>query len=419
MGRDTFFGKSQYQPGTPDGRALIAHELTHVVQNRAGATRKIRREQLPITPLGPSPSGGVAVTFDVKAPWMVIVDGHPDPVDVALELYGIELASAVRRIDLLPRQIAHLLPTVGDRYVVVPEMLRQVYADEFHQLMHTALERDVSSVESTLFEARIDGDDEAEMISIVRWWSERKDLVDPNGHSYFDVFLGVLRADSWYRDYGFFEGSSTSYFDTLYTEVEERAGELNTLIAQNSVEFGAYEPLWGTLSGTATGAGPNEELVGRTAELVLDLLEGRTNEDESGTIADALVGLPAREKAAVLRAIMSRYDESEYIIFGRFGEAWEGGMLYWLFEDLEEGGRPQGCRVHQGVRRHAAGGCRRAVAGRGWGGKYLPWTTYHGQQAAQFWADTYNESEGATASGRSSAGGLRPCGRRRRPAQPC
>lgn len=38
-GSDIFFGKDTYAPGTPGGRQLIAHELTHVVQNRrAGAT---------------------------------------------------------------------------------------------------------------------------------------------------------------------------------------------------------------------------------------------------------------------------------------------------------------------------------------------------------------------------------------------
>ncbi|WP_228538203.1 DUF4157 domain-containing protein [Nocardia sp. XZ_19_385] len=34
VGRDVVFGSGQFEPGTPEGRMLIAHELTHVVQQR-------------------------------------------------------------------------------------------------------------------------------------------------------------------------------------------------------------------------------------------------------------------------------------------------------------------------------------------------------------------------------------------------
>jgi Domain of unknown function (DUF4157) len=34
VGRDIVFGAGQYRPGSPEGRQLIAHELTHVVQQR-------------------------------------------------------------------------------------------------------------------------------------------------------------------------------------------------------------------------------------------------------------------------------------------------------------------------------------------------------------------------------------------------
>src|SRR4051812_21095348 len=36
-GRDMFFAEGQYRPATPDGDKLIAHELTHVVQQRGAA----------------------------------------------------------------------------------------------------------------------------------------------------------------------------------------------------------------------------------------------------------------------------------------------------------------------------------------------------------------------------------------------
>ena len=36
VGRDVVFGAGEYQPGTPSGARLLAHELAHVVQQRAG-----------------------------------------------------------------------------------------------------------------------------------------------------------------------------------------------------------------------------------------------------------------------------------------------------------------------------------------------------------------------------------------------
>jgi hypothetical protein len=62
-------------------------------------------------------------------------------------------------------------------------------------------------------------------------------------------------------------------------------------------------------------------------------------------------------------------------------------MLYWIFEDLtdEDGSRVAAALKSSGVL--ATGIVDALVAGRGWGGKYLPWTTRKAQEAAEFWAD--------------------------------
>jgi hypothetical protein len=39
QGTDLYFAPGHYNPGTPQGRGLIGHELTHVVQQRAGRVR--------------------------------------------------------------------------------------------------------------------------------------------------------------------------------------------------------------------------------------------------------------------------------------------------------------------------------------------------------------------------------------------
>src|SRR5688572_15143421 len=42
-GRDIYFGAGQYSPSTQEGKRLLAHELTHVVQQSAGQDRKSTR----------------------------------------------------------------------------------------------------------------------------------------------------------------------------------------------------------------------------------------------------------------------------------------------------------------------------------------------------------------------------------------
>jgi Domain of unknown function (DUF4157) len=42
VGRDVVFGSGQYSPGTGDGRRLLAHELTHVVQQQAPAPAAVQ-----------------------------------------------------------------------------------------------------------------------------------------------------------------------------------------------------------------------------------------------------------------------------------------------------------------------------------------------------------------------------------------
>ncbi|MDB5998702.1 MAG: hypothetical protein JWP52_401 [Rhizobacter sp.] len=39
-GRDVFFGQGEYSPGTSSGRELLAHELTHVVQQNGDAVKR-------------------------------------------------------------------------------------------------------------------------------------------------------------------------------------------------------------------------------------------------------------------------------------------------------------------------------------------------------------------------------------------
>ena len=60
VGNDVFFGRGQYQPNTGSGKKLLAHELTHTVQQGGGsgklATKRIQRAKPKTAPTPPTPS---------------------------------------------------------------------------------------------------------------------------------------------------------------------------------------------------------------------------------------------------------------------------------------------------------------------------------------------------------------------------
>jgi hypothetical protein len=336
----------------------------------------------------------VAIELDPRMPWIVRIPAELPRAAASTALYGADYSALMR-------------PDAGGigsepgraRFELIQELLVPTYRQLFHAAMHRLLDADVHHVEATLLQERIDTDDESALMGYVEWWSRRKDMRTETGRSYFDEFLARLAQDHWVRDYGLLKGRPISFLDSLYEEVEERQGELIALIAASSVERGAYRPAWTALDvqGRPLSGGTtlplNTDLVERSAHTVLDRLKGFTSADDSKVIADILTGLPAPELGHVLNEIMRHYGDMELLLFGKYGEAWGPGMLYWLFEDLTAADR---ARVAEAVKRSGAlptATVDALTAGRGWGGKYLPWTTHKADEAADYWARAYVASD--------------------------
>jgi hypothetical protein len=60
VGRDVFFGPGEYRPGTIEGRRLLAHELTHVLQQSGGSPDGVVRRWT--VGAAPAPAGWEVVT---------------------------------------------------------------------------------------------------------------------------------------------------------------------------------------------------------------------------------------------------------------------------------------------------------------------------------------------------------------------
>ena len=86
-GSDVYFNKGEYSPNSSNGKSLLAHELTHVVQ-QGGARNKVQRAWVPDSGYRFTPPASVSRTVrEIQA----VVGTTPDGV------YGINTRNAVRK----------------------------------------------------------------------------------------------------------------------------------------------------------------------------------------------------------------------------------------------------------------------------------------------------------------------------------
>ena len=81
VGRDVVFGAGQFAPDTSAGRRLLAHELTHVVQQEGGGHPQLQRQMAGCQPLIPAPAQaagvGIAVHRAIEADFATRATGIP------------------------------------------------------------------------------------------------------------------------------------------------------------------------------------------------------------------------------------------------------------------------------------------------------------------------------------------------------
>jgi hypothetical protein len=462
IGGDIHFAEGKYRPDTAPGRRLLAHELTHTVQQggRGGAVARSvsgisephdasereaasvaeRVHAQPVLPAdqrkaddsraAPShpvvtnitPAGAIIQRQDDSGasaqPPMRTDPATAVPGSVTIDFLTMAPWYAVARDNASPVAIAvelyglevpslvQQVPITG-ALAVQPNLLRPGYRARFDTLLEARFQADVQRVEDVLFDSA--GPFRwPELLQTVRDWSRLHDVARNGGANWFDAFLGRLDSDYTYIDYGVTTGSRTSYLASLFAAGGDNVGALFALVSQNSERFGLYRPPDALLRDPkSAGAGVNPALVKRASDLVLQRLEGVTTAGDSGAITAILTGMPPAGQAAVLQEIMSRYNETDWTgLLGRYGERRPVGMLWWLFEDLTKGNRRTlaDSLVAKGVLRKDAADA--LVEGRGFVAQFLPYTTDMAVDATQYWADQYEKSSGAEAALYGVMGGL-------------
>jgi hypothetical protein len=382
-GNDIYFNRDRFAPETSEGRRLLAHELTHVVQGGADTLRRDWPDE-----------AGSDLCFEnprlvESQPWMYRGTGNRSADSLAL--YGVDL-SMLPNFDPVASGLYAMLAGGAVHEIAYPEMLVGEYRAELHRTLLQRLDSDVARCERILLQSSVSESEGAALLDIVQFWSERDDIrADDAQRSYFDSLLSRL-SSAQIRVDNLFSSETRSYLDEMYNVLGDQVGVLNALIAQHSIEFGGYRPVWAALASAEGFEMPNRanpEFAARTAQLVMDRLGGATSGTDSRVIADLVTGLTPELQREVLRRVMEGFEGT--------GEAWQEGMLYWLYEDLGEEDR---ARVSASLNEGGVFGPDVTAVlehGRGLGGEYLPYTTHKGEEAAQFWADVAAENEGTAA----------------------
>ena len=104
VGNDIYFNEGQYNPNSNDGKHLLAHELTHTVQQGAGVSRKIQRlvrTSLVTCPVGQNPFSADRRASALLTNALTVIDAALaaralNPADPNFVLVGSSMHTAFR-----------------------------------------------------------------------------------------------------------------------------------------------------------------------------------------------------------------------------------------------------------------------------------------------------------------------------------
>jgi hypothetical protein len=135
-GRDIYVGRGRYTPGTTDGRRLLAHELTHVVQQSGAAPGVVQRDLLQV----PRPRHAAEAAAFLQ-------EYHSTLAALMNDAEGHDLASVRAAIRGL-RRYAEVDPRFGDLLELTLSTFARLFARE-PRALEDALSRTVSAEDGT------------------------------------------------------------------------------------------------------------------------------------------------------------------------------------------------------------------------------------------------------------------------------
>lgn len=262
VGTDVAFRDGQYSPSTEGGRRLIAHEVAHVLQ-QTGTARgaapvtagRIQRDPDPaeldpdepvppepvraadeeedgVGPLvAPAPAAGMRATS--SEPDLFIFPGTATREEIAEQLF--DDPSLTHEFDFVQTTATTVADGVPERAVRVrsPRRLSSTSLAWLQRMCEVALEADVRWTIAKLKEAVIDDADEWALAERCLRWTQRSEVPDESGTSYFDRYLDELAGVTLVAP-GLFSDIERNALDWLLRETEGKSEQVRKAIALRS-----------------------------------------------------------------------------------------------------------------------------------------------------------------------------------------
>jgi hypothetical protein len=127
VGRDVVFGAGQYAPGTQTGRTLLAHELTHVVQQRGEPSGVVQRAGWSDAAAPASPNAGrTSVGKMLRIPISGLKEGNQD----------VSVSSETKEAAADPAKPGETSDPRGRAIVIVPASMTSSPPEKVEVLLH-------------------------------------------------------------------------------------------------------------------------------------------------------------------------------------------------------------------------------------------------------------------------------------------
>ncbi len=246
--QDVFFASGQFMPENDEGRTLLAHELTHVVQQGAAAfaddrpapaimalsTAHIaRQEDDPDHPPVQVPATGEPeITLEPLTDWNPEVDTWDQATfwtppgttreQITVRLYGDP--HHYGGFDLIEDKHVRMRNFDGVVTDVVTPM---------REALDRRMRSDVDVVVDILKQRWIDDADEWRLLNITVWWASRGDLTNAANRSYFDAYLDLLDTHRL-TEPGIFSDTTRTASEWLLVEAEEKQWAIYPLLGRRS-----------------------------------------------------------------------------------------------------------------------------------------------------------------------------------------
>lgn len=302
IGEDVVFGAGHYSPATPRGQALLAHELTHVVQQRRSGpsiARQGNEEPLPAIPSFHLSNPGL--TF-FPGPWRSGVLGSPIPLPGSLRLTNaLSVGTGPAYVlDLNPHQfvgtvLGELTLTSSTRAGTPEDRTGDPDAQQRIRLRNTILRLDPSS-------GRIRGT--ATMVVGTEYPEHLKAPMEIDVQiesTELGTFTGSLGYGPLHADFRL----------TLTYDSSRLASAVSPVFAPG----GGFAGFWARLQAILRSAAPGINLTGSTGDslssLVTEVLGGRLNGRQFAmqTLELLTQSIPATADLAALRTSLSELVE--------------------------------------------------------------------------------------------------------------